>query len=232
MKLWLLKNLWIEKKFLFCLFTKFKDLKIPKEQISLIFNFSISFQFLIKDFLYFILCAKLHQCTFNQYFWVSHILISNSIGSSCIYLNQFILYSGIEILEFNQYNIHNGFTFLGWFYQYYNNTLYQQISEQNIQSHQFEIKRFLKTAGNSSIDFVILYINKKIKLWQQFYTLKAYSFKFEKRLNTYLFWRIWYFLKKRNKSKGIEWIRHKYYKKIKQKWILNMNHIKLITYQF
>nr|YP_009519250.1 hypothetical protein [Codium arabicum]AYC65220.1 hypothetical protein [Codium arabicum] len=195
-------------------------------------QYSISVKFLIECFFYFFLCATLVQCTFNKYFVFSNIFIINSTNLNFQNIYHFFFNSGLTLCYFQKCMLSIGFTFLGWFYISKNNFIYQQISEQNILSHQFEIKRFFKTSGNSSIDFVIYFLNTKISLWTSAFPIEFCSFKLEKRLNTYLFWRFWYFLKKKHKSKGIQWIRHKYYKKLNNKWILNMNCINLITYQF
>ncbi|BEI31766.1 putative reverse transcriptase protein (chloroplast) [Bryopsis sp. KO-2023] len=237
-KFWLLKNFWIEKKFLINFYFQNQSNFYQKEQLLLIPIYSISFKRLLKSFFlifYFKLLKKkiIHQTIFIHN---TNLLIVCSTNFSDNYIlnnvknitrNQ----KNFQFQSINTYLLEQGFNLYGWKIQKYKNKLIQQASFKNIQSHQLEIKRFLKNTGNFTIDQVIFYLNQKIKIWQKIYLKMPAKKPLEKKLNNYLFWRIWYFLRKRHKTKGAKWISNKYYiKKNNKKWIFYTNNIRLIAY--
>ena len=130
------------------------------------------------------------------------------------------------------YNLNIGFTFFGFFFKKHSRMLSQSISLGNIQSHQLELIHFLKSSGTYPIDKVILILNTKIVIWKKFYLKLFPTKKLIHYLNKYLFWRIWYFLKKRHKNSGMKWLINKYYRQHKytQKWCFYHNNIYLLSY--
>ena len=138
----------------------------------------------------------------------------------------------LHIQYYTRYNICNGFTWFGWFIQYKHNHICKRVSRCNIRAHQLELTQFLKRSGIYTLDKVIILLNKKILLWKSFYLSQCMNMTLEFYLNKYLFWRIWYFLKKRYKNKGSKWIIQCYFQfnPITKKWNLISNNINLISY--
>ena len=170
---------------------------------------------------------------FNYIYYIDTIIIIHSYEPL---LKQY--YSALDnsihlhIQYYTSYNIGDGFTWFGWFIQYKYNNIYKSVSKYNIRSHQLELTQFLKRSGIYTLDKVILLLNKKILLWKCCYLSQYVNPKLEFYLNKYLFWRIWYFLKKRYKNKGSKWIINCYFKlnPITKKWHLISNNIQLISY--
>ena len=128
-------------------------------------------------------------------------------------------------------NLKNGFNFLGWFIKKENKKITTTISYQNIRSHKFEIKKFLKSARFLSIDKIIIKLNKKILNWQAYYAYTSDLPKIWSEMNYYLFWRIWRWCKKRHKNKGSKWLYRRYWAcKEKQKWVFHSNNQYLKSY--
>ena len=103
------------------------------------------------------------------------------------------------------------------------------ISYANIQNHQKELKLYLKKSANKPIDGIISKLNKKIFYWQKFYIGPSASE--AARMNDYLFWLIWYWLKKRHRNRGSKWLYNRYWKKsIYRKWKFSDHNQTLISY--
>lgn len=160
----------------------------------------------------------------------------NPIGPYWIYFNYMIdLNNNLSLITIPsiKYNLKNQFHLFGWCLQKKNLIIQKSISDGNIYFHQQEIVKFLKNSGTYPIDKVITLLNYKIKIWKHYYISNTIQFQVINRLNKYLFHRIWYFIKKRHKNKGVRWIIYHYFKndKINQKnWIFEYNQIRLITY--
>lgn len=136
-------------------------------------------------------------------------------------------YYKLDIFYQNFFNIHQGLTCLGWFLKKKKNKIYISISQINCKNHQNEIQKYLKTTKNQSVDKIIYELNKKIISWQKFY-----GYKNNLKMNNFLFWRIWYWTKKRHKNKSAKWLYKYYWKKSKAKsWIFSMNNETLILYK-
>ncbi len=243
-KIWLLQNYWIEKKFLLAFFYKNRHKLNQSEQVYLLINKSISFKYLLKSFFLVILVTRLSKkiqsnLLIQKSVWIlytnliivgSQHFLSNYISDGITKFNE--SYKAFKIQSLESQTLSKGFIIYGWFIQKKKNRLVQQIYHKNIRSHQLEIKRFLKNAGNFAIDQVIYYLNQKIKMWKDTY-LKNASHSIRKKLNNYLFWRIWYFLRKRHNTKGAKWVLQKYYlKQHDKKWVFQINQLTLISYNF
>lgn len=237
-KLWLLKHFWIERKFLINFYFQSKSNLYQKEQLLLIPIYSISLKRLLKSFFlifYFKLVKKkiVDKTIFIHH---THLVIVCSENFSYNYILKNFkkinhIKKAFKIQSMNTHLLERGFNLYGWKIRKNKNILIQEVSLKNIKSHQLEIKRFLKNTGNFTIDQIIFYLNQKIKIWQKIYLKKQSKTQLERKLNNYLFWRIWYFLRKRHKTKGAKWISNKYYiKKTHKKWIFYTNNIRLIAY--
>ena len=237
-KLWLLKNFWIEKKFLINFYFESKWDQSQKEQLWLISIYSISFRRLLKSFFFIFYFKLLKKKIVHQTIFIhnTNLLIICSKNLSDNYILKIFkkttkIQKIFKIQSINTYLLEQGFNLYGWRIQKTKNQLIQIASFKNLRSHQLEIKRFLKNTGNFTIDQVIFYLNQKIKFWQKRYLPNPSKKQLIKKLNNYLFWRIWYFLRKRHKTKGAKWISNKYYiKQTNKKWIFSTNNISLIAY--
>ena len=141
---------------------------------------------------------------------------------------------GLHLKFIKLFSLSQGISFLGWFFQKKVSPLTGSISRANIQNHQKELKFYFKTPANKNkpIDHVIYQLNQKILYWQKFYNC---SIKLSKgqaaRMNAYLFWLIWYWLKKRHRTRSSKWLYNRYWKKsISRKWRFSDNHYTLIFY--
>ena len=126
-----------------------------------------------------------------------------------------------------------GFHLFGWWIQKpHYSLLITKIGVSTLQAHKIEIIQFLQSAGTYPIDRVIRILNQKIKKWRSFYVSECTDRQIAHQLNRYLFWRIFYFLRRRHKTKGLNWLVTKYYQKIPstQNWILHINDIWLLSY--
>lgn len=125
-------------------------------------------------------------------------------------------------------SLKTGFYFLGWFFK--KESLFsREISHQNFQSHQNELRLLLKKSKNQPVDKVIDLLNKKICRWKNFYY--PLEFSIMNKLNDYLFWLIWQWIQKRHPNRGSKWLYTRYWKKITaKKWIFFSNNETLIFY--
>lgn len=130
------------------------------------------------------------------------------------------------------YPINKGIKFLGWFFIKNNSYFYSIISYENLYSHQNEIKKHLKNSINKPIDITIYELNKKILYWQKFYNFSIESSNFWSKMNNFLFWQIWFWIKKRYCNKTAQWLYNRYWKKsTSNKWIFSVNNETLIFYK-
>lgn len=136
------------------------------------------------------------------------------------------------------FNINKGLNCFGWFFIKKSNRIWVNISEANFKNHQYEIKKYLQTTQKQSIDTIIYELNKKIISWQKFYNLSkngSKNYHFNKKLNKmndFLFWQIWYWIKKRYKNKSPQWLYKHYWKYSTSKnWIFSTNNEILIFYK-
>ena len=141
---------------------------------------------------------------------------------------------GLHLKFIKLYSLDQGIHFLGWFFKktwpaFGGSTVTGAISYANIQNHQKELKLYLKTSANKPIDGIISKLNKKIFYWQKFYIGPSASE--AARMNDYLFWLIWYWLKKRHRNRGSKWLYNRYWKKsIYRKWKFSDHNQTLISY--
>ena len=139
---------------------------------------------------------------------------------------------GLYIQFIKLYSLDQGIHFLGWFFKKKGDYLTGAISHANIQNHQKELKLYLKTSAHKPIDGIISELNKKIFYWQKFYNGSIKLSNGEAaRMNDYLFWLIWYWLKKRHRNRGSMWVYNRYWKKsIYRRWTFSDNNHTLISY--
>lgn len=141
---------------------------------------------------------------------------------------------GLHLKFIKLFSLSQGIHFLGWFFQKKVSHFTGSISSANIQNHQKELKFYLKTPANKNkpIDHVISEFNQKILYWQKFYncSIKLSNDK-AARMNDYLFWLIWYWLKKRHRTRSSKWLYNRYWKKSTyRKWMFSENNYTLIFY--
>nr|YP_009330372.1 hypothetical protein [Lambia antarctica]ANN39013.1 hypothetical protein [Lambia antarctica] len=243
-KLWLIRHFWIEKKFLISFFFRMTSSRVQKEQLWLVFNQSISFRRLLKSFYLIFLFGHLKKKIYRTIFprqtiffiyYTDLLIVSSetfSYNSTLQIFQQKLQYqNAFQLNHLDIYFLKEGFTLFGWKIKKNKNHLIQQVSATNIHSHQLELKRFLKRTGNFTVDQVIYCLNQKIKLWTHCFLNEHEKSFLTKKLNNYLFWRIWYFLRKRHRTKGVKWISQKYFlKKLNKKWIFYSNNVILVSY--
>lgn len=139
---------------------------------------------------------------------------------------QFLDQRGL-ILKKNRFWIINtlfGFNFLGWSFRKRKGRVIVKISRENIRSHQIDIKKFLKSAKFMPIDKVIIKLNKKITNWQSYYSYTPNLYKTWSEMNYYLFWQVWRWCKKKHKNKGTKWLYKRYwFCNEKNKWVFHAN---------
>ena len=133
------------------------------------------------------------------------------------------------------FNINKGLNCFGWFFIKKYNKILVDISDENFKNHQYEIKKYLQTTKNKSIDTTLYELNKKIVSWQKFYNFTQNRSTFTKKLNQmndFLFWQIWHWIKKRYKNKSSRWLYKRYWKHSTAKnWIFSTNNEILIFYK-
>lgn len=147
---------------------------------------------------------------------------------------------GLHLKFIKLFSLSQGIHFLGWFFQKKVEHFTGSISRANIQNHQKELKLYFQTPANKNkpIDHVIYQLNQKILYWQKFYNCsikfpKGQATRMSVYFNDYLFWLIWYWLKKRHRTRGSKWLYNRYWKKsTDRKWMFSDNHYTLIFYNF
>ena len=140
---------------------------------------------------------------------------------------------GLHLKFIKLFSLSQGIHFLGWFFQKKVYHFTGSISRANIQNHQKELKFYLKTPANKNkpIDHVISELNQRILYWQKFYNSIKLSNGKAARMNDYLFWLIWYWLKKRHRTRSSKWLYNRYWKKSTyRKWLFSDNNYTLIFY--
>lgn len=141
---------------------------------------------------------------------------------------------GLNLKFIKLFSLYQGIHFLGWFFQKKVHHLTGSISSTNIQNHQKELKIYLTAPANKNkpIDHIIYDFNQKIIHWQKFYNCSIKLSNGEvARLNDYLFWLIWYWLKKRHRTRNSKWLYNRYWKKSTyRKWRFSDNNYTLIFY--
>ena len=148
-------------------------------------------------------------------------------------VNEYIQTCGLNIKIFKNYSLRKGINLLGWFfYKKKSNFFYSSISSANLYSHQKEIKKYLNSSSNyQSIDKIVYGLNRKILNWQKFYNCSRNDSKTLSKMNNYVFWRIWYWIKKRHLNKSSKWLYTHYWKKSEsKKWTFSINNETLIFY--
>nr|AYC63844.1 hypothetical protein [Dichotomosiphon tuberosus] len=235
-KIWILNNILIEKKFFinwltynnnslnnYSYYLKDKIYLIKENYISLykiLYNFTIIeiIDTLKSNF-------NLNKISIIEYANILIILSNNSYKLILIQnlLKKKFILNGLKLKTYHINNLYNGFNFLGWNFSKKNDKIECKISKENIRSHQIEIKKYLKSTINTPVDKVIFQLNKKIFLWQKYYCYSMKLNKIYQELNNYLFCRIWRWIKKRHRNKGIKWL-YKYY------WTKNKSNNKYIFY--
>nr|YP_009306307.1 hypothetical protein [Derbesia sp. WEST4838]AOP19211.1 hypothetical protein [Derbesia sp. WEST4838] len=230
LKYWLMKYILIESKYLIYWFynRQLEKEKYSRDQIYLIRQSTLSLVNFIKAFYYccFFFFLNYNELSPNINYWIQF--------DSLILLNQQLKYKVIlKNTNIYSYNLQQGLILFGWFIKKKNSFIIRGISIGNIRSHQYEIVTFLQNAGTYPMDKVIILLNYKIRIWKTYYLTKVPSLILINRMNRYLFYRIWYFLKKRHKTRGIRWIIYHYFKKHQsdqKNWIFSINQFKLVTY--
>ncbi len=225
-KYWLIKFSFFEKKYLVYWFSNYQLFRCQNiiDQIQLDEYSMLS--------LYNIIRAYYRYCFL--FFYNSRLMNSNNIY--WIHFNHLITlndYFKFKTLTNTKYNLEDQFYLFGWCLQKRNLLFVRSISDGNLQSHQQEIVKFLKNAGTYPIDKVILLLNYKIRIWKKYYLTHTNQLQIIKKLNTYLFHRMWYFIKKRHKNKGVRWLIYHYFRNNKtmmRRWTFEYNQIKLINY--
>lgn len=230
-KYWIINYILIDSKYLIHWFynRKARSNIDSYDQVYLIRQSTLSLYNLIKSFYYscFFFFLTYNASKNRIHYWIqfdSLILLNQSFSSPLSLQNNNNIYL---------YNLKQGLVLFGWFIKKKNSLLRRQISEGNIYSHQREIVTFLKNSGTYPMDKVIILLNYKIRIWKNYYLKKVFNLNLIIQLNRYLFYRIWYFLKKRHKTRGIRWIIYHYFIKHKNDpnhWIFSINQINLITY--
>ena len=232
LKYWLLTPFIMESRIIIFWFLKLHHLH-KRSFIHLQTRMTINISDYIKVIYIYYIIRLLKISIFNYIYYIDTLIIIHSHEYPFkYYYSTFDKSRHLHIQYYSSYNICDGFIWFGWFVQYKYNKIYKSVSKYNIRAHQLELTQFLKRSGIYTLDKVILLLNKKILLWKYFYLSQYMNSKLEFYLNKYLFWRIWYFLKKRYKNKGSKWIIHCYFKfnPITKKWNLISNNIKLISY--
>lgn len=139
---------------------------------------------------------------------------------------QFLSQRGL-IIKKNRFwiiSLLSGFNFLGWSLKKKRGKVIIKISRENVKSHQTDIKKFLKSSRFLPIDKVIVRLNKKIVSWQSYYSYTPSLYKIWSEMNYYLFYQVWRWCRKRHKNKGIKWIYSKYwFYNEKNKWVFHSN---------
>ena len=224
-KYWLIKFSFFEKKYLVYWFSNNQLFKcssvidqIQLDEYSLLSLPNIIRAFYRYCFIFFYTSRTMNS---NHIYWIhfNHLITLNDYN--------------FKTLNTNRYNLKSQFYLFGWCLQKRNLFIIRSISDGNIQSHQQEIVKFLKNAGTYPIDKVILLLNYKIRMWKKYYLTQNNQLRIIQKLNTYLFHRIWYFIKKRHRNKGVRWLIYHYFKNNKitmRRWTFEYNQIKLINY--
>ena len=241
---WLLNNCIIEKKFLLFYYQvkNCQTQKFPAQSQNNFFSFfetRISLKKLLQSFslIETSKTSKLSLIIPALFSYNNFLIIPSTyyiqLFSFQTVLKQFYHTRGLKIKK-NQIwkvNLYDGLNFLGWNLQKNKDKVILQINRANIKAHKFELKRLLKLSGHQPIDKVIDRLNKKILYWQYYYSSAINSYQIWSELNSYLFWRIWKWCRKRHKNKGSKWIYQKYWIKNKsQNWVFSMNDHSLALY--
>ena len=253
---WLSRNVLIEKKFL--LFYLKSDLffashqKAYKSSKKRFFQQSLSLYKILQSFS--IQGVTDHLSNYldeNPLVWnfssnltqIPIFLYNNFLILPATHFNQFynfrklfqILYEvrGLKIQKRWSWvsNLNKGFNFLGWSFKKRYDKVIIHINRYNIKAHKFEIKRLLKLTGHQPMDKVIDRLNEKIIYWQYYYSGAFNSYQIWLEMNSYLFWRIWKWCKKRHKNKGSKWIYERYWiKQNTRNWVFSVNGHSLASY--
>lgn len=248
-KLWLIRYFCMERKFLLFWFIRTQNTRSHMDQIWLVVNPCISFKRLVTLFYLRFFIYLFNSSRSSQYIqpkpisngrhmilYYNDLLIFGSETFSYSYkIKQLKWYmntdNGFKYQLLHYYSLSTGFTLFGWSLRKQNALIRQTISASTIRSHQLEVKTCLKSSGNLTMDQIINILNHKIKRWKSYYFPHRSNKGLEKKMNNYLFWRIWYFLKKRHKNKGVKWIcEHYYIQKSDKKWLLQSNNSRLLFY--
>lgn len=246
LKIWLMKYLGIEKKFLFMLFLRFQKSILIQDQLILRRMYTISLMLSLKNFY---MCFLIKFIRIN----IKRFGIPQNYSQIIYYSNTFLIQSGtlksysqttlhylISAIQFTTFScssnwnynpLTNGLKIFGFLVQNKNGNIKRYIHPVTIKSHQREMKIFIKNCGRLHLDQMIYLLNKKMYSWKNYYLLENKSIYLRKKLNSYLFWRIWYFLKKKYKNRGNQWLISKYFlNPNKTNWIFISTNFFLYNY--
>ena len=144
--------------------------------------------------------------------------------------NEYIKINGLKIKYMKVSSLQEGFNFLGWFFKKNTHSFFGELSHSNRQSHQKELKSYLKTSTNKPVDEILYGLNRKIICWQKFYNCSMKLTYLQ--MNDFLFFQIWHWIRKRHRNKGSKWLYTRYWKKsTPKKWIFSANDETLVFYK-
>jgi len=118
-------------------------------------------------------------------------------------------------------HIDNGFDFLGFNVRKYNGTLLTKPSKDRVKKFTAKIKDVIKKNSSATQSDLIFTLNPIIKGWGNYYQFCAATETFRKTDNA-IFQKIWRWCLRRHHSKGLAWIKNRYFHKMGNRdWIFS-----------
>ena len=146
------------------------------------------------------------------------------------YFNEYRKINGLKIQYMKVYSLQEGLNFLGWFFKKNTHSFFGGLSHSNRQSHEKELKSYLKTSTNKPVDEILYGLNRKIICWQKFYSCSMKLTYLQ--MNDFLFFQIWHWIRKRHRKQSSKWLYTRYWRKsTPKKWIFSANDETLVFYK-
>jgi len=144
------------------------------------------------------------------------------------WVEQFLSVRGVALSQEKTRITHitEGFDFLGWsFRKYVPKSPYRKAkllikpSKKNVSAFYRKVREIIKGSGAITQEALIGQLNPVLRGWAQYHSPVVAKETFSK-LDSFIFWRIWRWAKRRHAKKSADWIRKKYFRSIgRRNWV-------------
>lgn len=206
-KYWILSNLFIEKKFFLNCSEKTVLKKTIKNFINLHFIMEVvGKRELQKQNSHMLASLKYHCFEYNGFLILP--LIKKLKKKN---LQNYAHRHGLHLKLVKIENLYNGFYILGWFFikKSKNCSCLSLKDSRSIKNQKKQIKKYLRKYHQMPVDQLIFGLNRKF-------------IQSPKIVRDYLFWKIWYWIKKRHSQKNSKWLYDQYWSQsTSHQWIFS-----------
>ena len=138
-------------------------------------------------------------------------------------LTAFLTPRGLELSEQKTVITHisNGFNFLGHTVRQFGDKVLTRPAKSNTKTFRDKIRRCIQSALGFSQEMLLRQLNPLIRGWANYYRQAAAKRTFN-RLDHYIFWQLWRWVKRRHPEKSAQWKQRKYFSAAGENWLFSV----------